>query len=181
MINKKFLYLFIIMIILLLFGCGCDKKVEKMPKIIFMQENYFSGKNSYGTFVDNKGNIYSFDLRNKAWMDDKEKYQRLIKEYLGKSKKYKIIGHVNQDNLKKIYAQVKKASLSKRKLVITESRCDAVYGYHEWTAFRYDFIGRIRSITLYCWGDYKIVNKDIHIKKVVASVRKMIPEDLNFR
>lgn len=34
-------------------------------------------------------------------MDDRAKYQRIIDEYLGKSKNFKIIGHVNQDSLKK--------------------------------------------------------------------------------
>ncbi len=160
------------------FGYGIAKDVnnsEGMPKILFMQENYFSGENGYGTFVDKKGNIYEYDLTEKDWMNEKDKYLYLVENYLNGSEEENIIGKADQNDLETYYSFAKKASASKKKLISTESTLDVYQGYQKWVAFRYNFTGKIEAVTLCGSGDTEIVNSDKYIKKIVDSIKEMLP------
>lgn len=159
-------------------GYGIAKDIvrsQEAPRILFSQESYFSGENGYGTFVDNKGNIYKYDLTEIEWMNEADTYAYLVERYLNTSMKEHIIGKADQADLKRYYSIAKKASASKRKLVSTESVSDVYLGYHRWIAYRYNLAGKIEIVTLYGSGDTEVVSRDKYVKRVVNPVMKMLP------
>ncbi|SHO49383.1 hypothetical protein [Anaerocolumna xylanovorans] len=149
---------------------------QEMPHIVFIQNNWFANEYEYGSFIDNRGNIYEFKVPGENRTGEKEKYKYLEKEYLNSLAESKVVRTVELDKLEKYYSIVKKASTFRIKLTETHPGLDVYLGYHEWCAFRYSLLGKLQAVTLYGTGDTEVINKSRYAKRAAKLVQEMLPE-----
>lgn len=146
----------------------------KMPKALFLYHFEYVDIGEKISYIDEFGNIYTADLSSE---ERALKFPEL-NESLNSSKHQKI-GHVNEEQLNKMYQmflQVPLESGEKENLIFTQDEQEDEKGNHKWYGFRYDEQGKLKYVLLNGEGKLIYENQDETAQEIAGWLKENMVE-----